>query len=111
MTNKQFYTLFSDATEQADRDVFVSDWALSSIWSAEDPLADPGEDLIEQIGVVWDTAHLSIREMRTKTGMSRTQFAERFLIPLKTLEGWELGRPCAPYIRLMLAEILGIYKR
>jgi len=110
MTNKQFYDLFSDALDQPDREAFVSDWVLSSIWDTDDT-ADVSEDLIEQIGAIWDTAHLSVREIREQSGMSRAQFAERFLISPKTLEGWELGRPCAPYIRLMMAEILGICKR
>ena len=40
MDNKTFYILFSEAIEDSDRDVFVSDWALSSVFPEE---SDPGE--------------------------------------------------------------------
>ena len=113
MTSKQFYTLFADALEQADRDAFVSDWLLSSVWF-EDPYdasAEIPSDLTQQIGDIWDVALITIAEIRRHVGLTQAQLAERFCIPLRTLQGWETGRPCPNHTRLMMAELLGIYKR
>lgn len=45
----------------------------------------------------------SIRNLRTKAGMSRKVFAEHFRIPLRTIEDWEAGRRTPPeYIPRLL---------
>ena len=37
MNDKLFYMIFTDALNIADRDAFISGWALSSVWEeAED---------------------------------------------------------------------------
>ena len=34
----------------------------------------------------------SIKEIRQLTGLSQTKFAEKYQIPLRTLQDWEAGR-------------------
>lgn len=105
MDNKTFYILFSEAIEDADRDAFVSDWALSSVFPED---SDPGENA-EICGKIWDAAHLSVKEMRERAGMTQAQFAERFCIPKRTIENWEGGSRTPPdYVRLMMARELGM---
>lgn len=108
MTDKQFNTIFREACADQNKEIFVSDWALSSIF-------DESEDLIklsEEIAAIWEVAHLSIKEIRAATGLSQIKFCERFCIPRRTLENWEAGtNECPDYTRLMLAQLVGLYKR
>lgn len=109
MTDKQFYSIFSDAlsNESASREAFVSDWALSSIW---DDGQDIPEDRIAEIGDIWDVAHLTICDIRQHTGLSQAKFAIRFCIPRRSIEDWESGaRKCPDYLRLLLAQTVGLY--
>lgn len=109
MTDKQFYSIFSDAlsNESASREAFVSDWALSSIW---DDGQDIPEDRIAEIGDIWDVAHLTICDIRQHTGLSQAKFATRFCIPRRSVEDWESGaRKCPDYLRLLLAQTVGLY--
>ena len=114
MTDKQFNTAFSDALTAPDRDAFVSDWALSTIFTgAEEAPVDPA--LAEELGEVWDVAHLSVADIRAATGLSQRAFAERHCIPRRSLENWETAgtqaRSCPAYVRLLLAEVTGLYHR
>lgn len=108
MTDKHFCVIFNEACNDNNKEVFVSDWALSSIF-------DGNEDLIklsEEIAAIWDVAHLSIKDIRARTGLSQVKFSLRFCIPRRTLENWEMGvNECPDYTRLMLAQLVGAYKR
>ena len=111
MTDKQFYSIFSDAlsNESASREAFVSDWALSSIWDDDDGQDIP-EERIAEIGDIWDVAHLTICDIRQHTGLSQAKFAIRFCIPRRSVEDWESGtRHCPDYLRLLLAQAVGLY--
>lgn len=111
MTDKLFQLLFSDALAAYDRDAFVSDWALSSAWGDAEGAKLPA-DRIEVLGSIWDAAHLSIKDIRTASGLSRPAFAEHLLIPYRTVQDWELGaRACPGYLRLLIAEHFGIFHR
>lgn len=42
---------------------------------------------------------MTIKELRTASGMDRKDFAEHFNIPYRTLQNWELGtRECPEYL-------------
>lgn len=112
MTYKQYYEAVSEIPNYTDRDAFTSDVTLS-ITSLED--ADKDIDLVataDQIGMIWDVYHMSIKELRSATGMSQVAFAERFLIPRRTVENWESSsansRDCPLYTRMMIADLLGL---
>lgn len=50
---------------------------------------------------------MTIREILTATGMTQKALAERFDIPLRTIQNWATGqRECPIYIRKMIIEIL-----
>ena len=111
MTDKTFNFLFFDALNRADRDAYVSEWALSSVWG-DDPEAESPAARIEMLGQLWDAAHLTIRDIRAHTGLSQAAFAARYCIPRRTVENWESGdRQCAACLRLLLAEAVGLYTR
>lgn len=111
MTDKQFYEAFADALMVKDRDEYIFDWALSSVWGdAAD--AEVPDRRISNLGALWDVAHASVREIRAYTGLTRTNFALRYLIPYRTVENWERGdSQCPDYVRLLLAQVTGFYRR
>ena len=42
---------------------------------------------------------MTIKELRTQTGMSQQAFGDYFKIPMRTIQNWELGvRECSEYI-------------
>lgn len=111
LPDKLFQELFGVAIKTADRDAYVSDWALSSAWG-DDPEAEIPEARIEALGQLWDAAHLTIRDIRAHTGLSQAAFAVRYCIPRRTVENWESGdRQCPDYLRLLLSQTVGLYTR
>lgn len=107
MTDKQFYHAFREAQQYSDPDAFASDVALSDIFpgiTAEDLPA-----LAEELRHVWRYAHITVREIVQHTGLSQTDFAQRFVIPLRTIGNWCTGTSACPaYTRLMLARLCGL---
>lgn len=107
MTNHQFYTLWGEAITSPDRDAFVSDAALSSLWGEDD--TDPMAH-VPELEKLWDAAHTGVKAIREFAGMTQAEFAARHLVPLRTLQRWEKGE-CPEHIRLFLLESEGMYKR
>lgn len=110
MNNKQFNIIWREALKSPDgyREVFISDWTSGSIFEEDEDLSSLSEDVAK----IWDIAHTSVKEIRAKTGLSQIKFCERFCIPRRTLEDWERGiSKCPDYTRLMLVQLVGLYKR
>lgn len=107
MNNKIFSTIWFEALASTNRDVFVSDWSLSAIWE-EEADGDALAARADQCGRIWDLAHMSVADIRHKAGLTQAAFAERFCIPLRTLQNWEMRGGCAAYIRLMFARLCGL---
>lgn len=58
-----------------------------------------------RLSTIWELAHLSMRELVSRTGLSQTAFAKGAGIPLRTVQGWCLGeRECPVYVRFLIAE-------
>ena len=107
MTDKQFYQAFREAFAYSDPDAFASDVALSDIFPAAED--DDLPALAEELRHVWRYAHITVREIVQHTGLTQANFAQRFAIPLRTLESWLGGtNACPPYTRLMLAKLCGL---
>lgn len=111
MDAKTFALLFGEALASKDRDAFVSDWALSSIWMDSQD-GDIPPERISQLVSIWDAAHRSVREIAALAGMSQRKLAERFCIPYRTIEDWCRGLHNPPdYVRLMMQECLGLIEQ
>lgn len=111
MDIKTFYLIFGDAIASNDRDAFVSDWSLSSIW-CDGPDTEIPADRPDQLGSIWDAAHRSVREIAKLSGLSQRKLAERFCIPYRSIEDWCRGLHNPPdYVRLMMQECLGLIDR
>ena len=77
MNNKQFCTCVREADNYQDRDAYVSDMALSSIW--EDTTSDeiPAERL-DAVGQIWDAAHKSVKQIAADAGMTHGSWQSAF---------------------------------
>ena len=111
MTDKQFYNVWGDAKENRDIDAFVSEWCLSDMFCPNDPEKDVPLELISELRNIWHVAHMSFKELRATTGLSQIKFAEHFCVSRRTVENWEIRECCPSYVKLMMAEILGLIKR
>lgn len=50
---------------------------------------------------------LAFRDFLAALGLTQTECARRFSIPLRTVQHWAAGdRDCPAYVRLMMAELL-----
>lgn len=89
-----------------DRDAYVSDMALSSLWGdAED--AQIPQERIDELGHLWDVIHGGVKRISNRHRLSCRALAERFCVPYRTMENWSSGTATpAPYILLMMEEVL-----
>lgn len=50
---------------------------------------------------------MNIKELREDLGLSQSQFAKKFGIPVRTLQGWEIDRRKPPeYVVQMIQRII-----
>ena len=110
MTAKLYARLMADAENASDRDAYVSDWSLSTVWGTPAP-DDEWMQRIDTLGRMWDAAHLTIKDIRAAAGMSQAVFADHLVASQRTIQGWEYGRnKCPLFVRLILAERFGLYQ-
>ena len=59
----------------------------------------------ERLSTIWDVAHLPMRELVARTGLSQTAFAKQAGVPRRTVQDWcGEKRACPTYVRFLLAE-------
>lgn len=52
---------------------------------------------------------MTVKEMRTRLGLTQSEFAEKYNIPIRTIQNWECGhRECPQYV-LELLEFKVMY--
>lgn len=94
--------LFSMAAEQP-KEIFVNNITLSVPDDTSDCVDLDAEK--KRLSNIWDLAHLSMRELVSRTGMSQTAFAKQAGIPLRSVQDWCCEkRACPEYVRFLLAE-------
>ena len=97
--------LYAETGAYTDRDAYISDMALSSVWGDAEDEEIPAERLA-LLGGIWDGKHCTIPELIKKYRMTQAGFAQYFNVPLRTVQHWCLGdRACPPYVATMAAEI------
>ena len=94
--------LFSMAAEKP-KEIFVNNITLSVPDDTSDCVDLDAEK--KRLSNIWDLAHLSMRELVSRTGMSQTAFAKQAGIPLRSVQDWCCEkRACPAYVRFLLAE-------
>lgn len=105
------FALYTETDAYADREAYISDMALSSVWGDAEDEEIPAERLA-LLGGIWDGTHCTIPELIKQHGLTQTGFAQYFGIPLRTVQDWCAGRRgCPPYVAAMAAEILAMNDR
>ena len=91
------------ADPATSRDVFLNNVTLSVPDDATGCIDLDAEKA--RLSRIWDLAHLSMRELVVRTGLSQTAFAKGAGIPLRTVQDWcGEKRACPAYVRFLLAE-------
>lgn len=109
MKKQYFASLYDGACEASSEDMYIAEWATSDIFDPDKDAPDPDYGaIVELLRQIYRCAHITVRETREHTGLSQAAFAERYLIPKRSVENWESGsRECPDYVRLMLAHVTG----
>lgn len=96
--------LFNMATDpKTSRAAFLSNVTLSIPDDADGCVDLDAEKA--RLSTIWDVAHLSMRDLISRTGMSQTAFAKQVGVPLRTVQDWcGEKRACPTYVRFLLAE-------
>ena len=106
-----FPTLWADALTANDRDAYISDWTLLSIWG-DDSDAEIPQERIDYFTQIWDAAHMSIKDICKAAGLTQLQLGERYGISRRTIGHWCTGENACPhYTRLLILLDLGLVTR
>ena len=107
MTDKLFKKLWEDALAQPNRELYIAEYGCPD-WF--DEISPDISVVISTLSRIHDVAHMSIRDMISKTGLTQSAFALRLCMPIRTVEDWVSGkRNCLDYIRLAYAKCLGLF--
>ena len=114
MTRSNTYLLLGEAKAASSEELFLAEWATSSIFDPDPDAPDPDYDqIVRYLRDIWTAAHVTIREIRQHTGLTQEAFAQAYAIPRRTLQNWERtdgveARSCPPYLVLLLAQVTGL---
>lgn len=100
-TTAELFTMAADPA--ASREVFLDNVTLS-IPDDADGCVDLDAEKV-RLSTIWDLAHLPMRELVARTGLSQTAFAKQAGVPLRTVQDWcGEKRVCPAYVQFLLAE-------
>ena len=110
LTDKQICTLYTEAPHYQDPNAYVADMLTSSLLL---DLAVPDQESPVELGdglhTLWHVVNAPFAVLLQRMGLTQTECAMRFCIPLRTVQGWAgETRSAPPYVRLMMAELMGI---
>lgn len=96
--------LFNAAADPAtSREIFLNSVTLSIPDDADGCVDLDAEKA--RLSSIWDVAHLPMRELVARTGLSQTAFAKQAGVPLRTVQDWcGEKRACPTYVRFLLVE-------
>lgn len=106
MTYETYRDLISAAVTAESEEMFISapGWAD---WM--DEYGDDTDRLVSDMCNIYQVSHMTMLDLLSASGLTKAAFSRRFLIPLRTVENWVSGiRPCPIYVRLMIADLLGL---
>ena len=100
-TTAELFTMATDP--EASRAAFLNNVTLSIPNDAAGCVDLDAEK--ERLSTIWDLAHLPMRELVARTGLSQTAFAKQAGVPRRTVQDWcGEKRTCPEYVRFLLAE-------
>ena len=100
-TKAELFTMAADP--EMSRMLFLNNVTMTVPDDASDCVDLDAEK--DKLSSIWDLAHLSMRDLVSRAGMSQTAFAKGAGIPLRTVQDWcGEKRACPTYVRFLLAE-------
>lgn len=100
-----FSKLYREVPESTSQELYIAERGWQD-WMDDLPEDDVANILIQ----IFDLYHADIKGMRSMTGMSRPAFADRYGIPVRTIENWEAtgasSRNCPDYLKMLIAYTL-----
>lgn len=102
MTYKLFLSLYSEALDYADVDMFIGERG----W--QDWMDDyPTEELATLMQEIYFLTNSDLKTIREKYGYSRAAFSRLFNIPIRSLEDWDASRRKMPdYVKALICYAL-----
>lgn len=99
MKYELFATLYQEALEYTDLDMFVAERGWQEWMDNFD-----NDKLGDILTTIYTLANMSIKEMRESKKLSRAQFSRIYNIPIRTLENWDGGtRKMTSYDKMLIA--------
>lgn len=104
---KRFQEIIYAAEEQPDQAVFLAEYGIPE-WILTEVTNDE-EKAVEMIKNIHHITHITAKNLIAESGLTQTRFAERFMIPLRTVQNWCGGQRTMPrYVKFMFATILDL---
>lgn len=108
MTKERFLYLYHIAKEQPNLPLYIGEFGYPDYF---DEISTDPDEVVKRLTEIHDLAHMSMSDIIKASPYSTGGFAKHFDIPLRTVQHWVLAdRPCPEYIKLMVAELLGLIK-
>lgn len=108
MTYSQMTEIIRSAATTQEQ-IFVGRWLLmpesESICGFTSDNLDTNKEVLKGL---YATINQPVVKIREQAGLSQKQLADRFVIPIKTVQGWETRTNCPIYVKLMMMELLGL---
>lgn len=105
MKDQLFAKLWKDALRQPSKELYISEYGYPD-WF--DEISTDANSVVERLGQIHDTAHITVKNILQRAGLTQSAFATRFCIPLRTVEDWcTEKRKCPDYERLSFCRELG----
>ena len=109
MTRKQYSFCVTEAANYSNSDTYVSGMMAASIWDNANKIEIPTERQ-ETLRRVYTAVIRTVPEIVCASGLTQTAFAERWCIPLCTVQDWCGGiRECPLYTRLMMQQCMDTF--
>lgn len=102
MRYKLFLSLYSEALDYADADMYIAERGWQD-WMSDYPEENLGTILQD----IYFLANSDLKNVREEYGYSRAEFSRLFNIPLRSLENWDAGyRKMPDYVKTLICYAL-----
>ena len=100
-----FANLWRDALEQPDMDMYIAERGWQEWMDNYDGNTDR---MVRDMRAICELARGGVQAIRAQTGLSRPKFCEKYAIPQRTLQNWEIGvaEPLVYLVMLLAYAVL-----
>lgn len=103
-----FSRLYRETADYTDAEMYIGERGWQAEWM--DELDDAGVNIGKLLLDIWALAHMDIVQLRKRAGLTQVGFAERYMVPYRTVQNWEGNGTArhepAQYIKMLIAYTL-----